>query len=66
MVIATLLLLGPEKLKYSFAAIKIPLTCQATDPHARFELIPNPRSCSFTYCTRAAKPPGCLAMFVQM
>lgn len=38
----SLLLLGMGKLKYSFAAIKIPLTCQAAYPHPSFELIPNP------------------------
>ncbi len=64
MVITTLLLLGLEKLKYSFAAIKIPLTCQATDPHPSFEVVPNPQSRSFAYCTCSAKPPGCLVILL--
>lgn len=62
MVITTLLLLGLEKLKYGFTARRIPLTCQATDPHPPFELIPNSQSCSFAYCTRPTKPASCRVM----
>lgn len=62
MFITTLLPLGLEKLKYSFTARRIPLTCHATDPHPPFELIPNPQSCSFAYCTCPTKPPGCRVM----
>lgn len=62
MVITTLLLLGLEKLKYSFTARRIPLTCPATDTHPPFELIPNPQSCSFAYCTCPTKPHGCRVM----